>query len=435
MDPLVRKLAIRILLRSSGCALLTGLAGWYLADEPLAGALAGAVVVLLWELSVQVRAAGELSRVLDPDAWTGGAFSFTELPQQVSDLESRTVEAEERLSKVLKALRSTARSFPDAALVLNDLGEVMVSNRPARRLLGVRRRLDKGRPARKLIDDPEFVRWLKKGGKASVRFQSPVKPDCWLEAQRVPYAEKQFLLLVRDVTTAYLADKTRADFVANASHELQTPLTVLTGYLESMGEDEELSGRWGGPLNDMAVQCDRMTRLVSDLLELSRLESSDTPPGHTPLDMAGLLADAARVVAVRAKGKLKIRTDLKSERPLLGDEAEIRSVATNLAINAAAFTPSDGEIVLSWRAGRSGGRLAVSDTGIGIKQEHLPRLTERFYRVRGEGSPVVQGTGLGLAIVKHVLTRHGGNLEIKSEFGVGSTFTCVFPVKRIGTED
>ena len=121
-----------------------------------------------------------------------------------------------------------------------------------------------------------------------------------------------------------------------------------------------------------------------------------------------------------------------SELPLLGDEAEIHSVATNLAMNAAAFTPSGGEIVLSWRVGGSGGRLAVSDTGIGIKPEHFPRVTERFYRVRGEGSPAVVGTGLGLAIVKHVLTRHDGKLEIKSELGVGSTFTCVFPAKRIG---
>ena len=432
MDPLVRKLAVRILLRSCACAVLGGVAGWLLAKEPLAGALAGAVVALLWELSVQVRAAGELSQLLDPDAWTGGAFSFTELPQQVSDLESRTVEAEQRLTTVLKALRSTARSFPDAALVLNDQGEVMVSNRPARRLLGVRRRLDKGRQARKLIDDPEFVSWLKRGDKASVRFKSPVKADCWLEAQRVPYAEKQFLLLVRDVTAAALAEKTRADFVANASHELQTPLTVLTGYLESMEEDEDFARRWGGPLKDMAVQCDRMTRLVRDLLELSRLESSGTPPGYAPLDMAGLLSDAARVVAARANGQLKIRAELMSELPLLGDEAEIHSVATNLAMNAAAFTPSGGEIVLSWRVGGSGGRLAVSDTGIGIKPEHFPRVTERFYRVRGEGSPAVVGTGLGLAIVKHVLTRHDGKLEIKSELGVGSTFTCVFPAKRIG---
>lgn len=434
MDPLVRKLAARILLRSCACAAAAGGGGWLLASEPLAGALAGAVVALLWELWVQVRAAGELSRLLDPDAWVGGAFSFTELPQQVSDLESRTVEAEKRLRKVLKALRSTARSFPDAALVLNDKGEVMVSNRPARRLLGVRRRLDKGRPARKLIDDPGFVRWLQKGSRASVRFKSPVKADCWLEAQRVPYAEKQFLLLVRDVTTAFLAEKMRADFVANASHELQTPLTVVTGYLESMEEDEEFAARWGGPLKDMAVQCDRMTRLVRDLLELSRLESSGTLPGSAPLDMAGVLADAAKVVAARANGKLNIRTDLKTGRPLLGDEAEIRSVATNLAINAAAFTPSGGEIVLRWQASRRGGRLSVSDTGIGIKREHFPRLTERFYRVRGEGSPVVAGTGLGLAIVKHVLTRHGGKLEIESEPGEGSTFTCIFPARRIGRQ-
>ena len=434
MDPLVRRLVIRIVLRAIGVAAVLAVAGWLLAGMPIAGALTGVVLVLAWELSVQLRAAGELSQLFDPGAWSGGAFSFAELPQQLSDLESRTEEAEQRLRKVLKALRSTARSFPDAALVLNDQGEVVVSNRQARRLLGVRKRLDKGRPALKLIRDPEFRNWLERGGKDLVRFKSPEQPDSWLEAQRVPYAEKQFLLLVRDVTAAVLADKTRSDFVANASHELQTPLTVLAGYLESMAEDEEFPERWDDPVQHMASQCDRMTRLVRDLLELSRLETSETPPGFAPLNMMDVLGDAVQVATARSNGQLDIRAEVKSERPLLGDEAEIRSVAINLAINSVAFTPPGGEVVLRWQADGPGGRLSASDTGIGIRQEHLPRLTERFYRVRGEGSPVVPGTGLGLAIVKHVLTRHGGNLEIESMPGKGSTFTCHFPSKRVGDE-
>ena len=411
---------------------MLGVAGWLLAGMPVAGALAGVILVLAWELSVQLRAAGELSELFDADAWSGGGFSFAELPQQLSDLESRTEEAEQRLRKVLKALRSTARSFPDAALVLNDQGKVVVSNRQARRMLGVRKRLDKGRPALKLIRDPEFGNWLKRGGQELVRFKSPEQPDCWLEAQRVPYAEKQILLLVRDVTTAVLADKTRSDFVANASHELQTPLTVLTGYLESMSEDEDFPERWDDPIQHMASQCDRMTRLVRDLLELSRLETSETPPGFAPLNMAEVLGDAAQVGTARSGGQLDISTEVRSGRPLLGDEFEIRSVATNLAINAVAFTPPGGKVVLRWETSRSGGRISATDTGIGIRREHLPRLTERFYRVRGEGSPVVPGTGLGLAIVKHVLTRHGGRLEIESKPGSGSTFTCHFPPKRLG---
>ncbi len=390
------------------------------------------VLVLAWELSVQLRAAGELSQLFDADAWSGGAFSFAELPQQLSDLESRTEEAEQRLKQVLKALRSTARSFPDAALVLNDQGEVVVSNRQARRMLGVRKRLDKGRPALKLIRDPEFANWLKRGGKELVRFKSPEQPDVWLEAQRVPYAEKQFLLLVRDITTAVLADKTRSDFVANASHELQTPLTVLTGYLESMGEDGDFPERWSDPVRHMASQCDRMTRLVRDLLELSRLETSETPPGFAPLSMMDVLGDAVQVGTARCVGQLDIFAEVESDRPLLGEEFEIRSVATNLAINAVAFTPPGGKVVLRWKANGSGGRLSATDTGIGIRREHLPRLTERFYRVRGDGSPPVPGTGLGLAIVKHVLNRHGGRLEIESTPGSGSTFTCHFPPHRVG---
>ena len=434
MAPLVRRLFIRIALRACGAAAALAILGWLLAGMAVIGALAGLALVLAWELTAQLRAAGELSRLFDSDAWPDGAFSFAELPQQLSDLESRTEEAEQRLKQVLKTLRSTARSFPDAALVLNDQGEVVVSNRQARRMLGVRKRLDKGRPALKLIRDPEFRNWLQRGGRDLVRFQSPEKPDSWLEAQRVPYAEKQFLLLVRDVTTAVLADKTRSDFVANASHELQTPLTVLTGYLESMSEDEEFPQRWSGPVQHMASQCDRMTRLVRDLLELSRLETSGTPPGFAPLNMMEVLGDAVQVGMARSSGQLDIRAEVRSQRPLLGDESEIRSVATNLAINAVAFTPPGGEVVLRWQTNGAGGRLSATDTGIGIRAEHLPRLTERFYRVRGEGSPVVPGTGLGLAIVKHVLTRHEGNLEIDSKPGSGSTFTCHFPARRIGPE-
>ncbi len=432
MDPLVVRLVLRIALRACAAAAALALLGWLLFGMPIAGALAGVVLVLVWQLSVQLRAAGELSQLFDTDGWSRGAFSFAELPQQLSELESRTEEAEQRLGRVLRALRSTARSFPDAALVLNGEGEVVVSNRQARRMLGVRKRLDKGRPALKLIRDAEFGNWLKRGGKGLVRFKSPEQPNCWLEAQRVPYGEKQILLLVRDVTSAVLADKTRSDFVANASHELQTPLTVLTGYLESMSEDEDFPERWNDPIQHMALQCDRMTRLVRDLLELSRLETSDTPPGFAPLNMADVLGDAVQVGTARCGGQVDIFAEAGSERPLLAEEFEIRSVATNLAINAVAFTPPGGKVVLRWETSRTGGRISATDTGIGIRREHLPRLTERFYRVRGEGSPVVPGTGLGLAIVKHVLNRHEGRLEIESKPGSGSTFTCHFPAKRVG---
>ena len=426
---------MRIALRACAAAVALSVIGWLAAGAPVAGALAGLVLVLAWELSVQLRTAGELSQLFDSGAGSGGALSFAELPRQLSDLESRTEEAEQRLKRVLKALQSTARSFPDAALVLNDKGEVVVSNRQARRMLGVRKRLDKGRQALKLIRDPAFVNWLTRGDRELVRFKSPELPDTWLEAQRVPYAEKQVLLLVRDVTTAVLADKTRSDFVANASHELQTPLTVLTGYLESMAEDEEFPERWSDPVHHMASQCDRMTRLVRDLLELSRLETADTAPGFEEVNMMDVLGDAVRIATARSAGQLDIFAKVSSDRPLLGEDFEIRSVATNLAINAVAFTPPGGKVVLRWETSNGGGRISATDTGIGIRREHLPRLTERFYRVRGEGSPVVPGTGLGLAIVKHVLNRHGGRLEIESEPGSGSTFTCHFPPERVGLGD
>jgi two-component system, OmpR family, phosphate regulon sensor histidine kinase PhoR len=225
----------------------------------------------------------------------------------------------------------------------------------------------------------------------------------------------------------------RRDFVANASHELRSPLTVISGYLETLGQDPALDDELRGPVAEMQRQAERMTGIIRDLLELSRLEESDAVSGGTSIDVPALLALLRKDVLARAVRPRDVRVRIDSVAQLIGDEPEIHSAFSNLVDNAAKYTPPEGSIEMRWWVDEDGGHFAVSDTGMGIPQEHIPRLTERFYRVDAGRSRSTGGSGLGLAIVKHVLQRHGATLEVESEIGHGSTFTCHFPTERIAS--
>jgi two-component system phosphate regulon sensor histidine kinase PhoR len=222
----------------------------------------------------------------------------------------------------------------------------------------------------------------------------------------------------------------RKDFVANASHELRSPLTVIAGYLDQLSEDPALAAEWREPVADMRRQAERMREIVEDLLELSRLEASEDEAPAEPVDVAALVLDLVREAQA---GTPVPRFDLDLDAGLLlqGSEREIHSIVSNLVSNAIKYTPASGSIRVSWRRGGDGARLVVSDTGIGIAAEHLPRLTERFYRVDRARARSSGGSGLGLSIVKHGLQRHGGRLEIHSVEGRGSTFTAHFPARRL----
>ncbi len=223
----------------------------------------------------------------------------------------------------------------------------------------------------------------------------------------------------------------RRDFVANASHELRSPLTVISGYLETLAQDPGLEADLHGPLAEMRRQADRMTAIIRDLLELSRLEETNEIVGGKPVDVAALVSMLRKDVLARPVHPADVSIHLESEARLIGDEPEIHSAFSNLVDNAAKYTPADGALAIRWWVDADGGHFSVSDTGIGIPPEHIPRLTERFYRVDAGRSRATGGSGLGLAIVKHVLQRHGATLEVKSTLGVGSTFTCHFPPARI----
>jgi two-component system phosphate regulon sensor histidine kinase PhoR len=210
---------------------------------------------------------------------------------------------------------------------------------------------------------------------------------------------------------------------------------VISGYLDSMSEDAGVDPAWAAPVAEMRRQAERMNAIVHDLLELSRLESADKEAGEELVDVAGMLALLRKDALARPVRPREVTLTLDSTAKLLGEESEIHSAFSNLVANALKFTPADGRIDIRWWIDAAGGHLSVTDTGIGIAAEHIPRLTERFYRVDPGRARQHGGSGLGLAIVKHVLQRHGARLQVESEEGRGSTFTCHFPRRRVAENE
>jgi two-component system phosphate regulon sensor histidine kinase PhoR len=338
----------------------------------------------------------------------------------------------QRLLRLLRELRRSTAAMPDGVVVLNPQAEILWFNRMAARLLGLRGKSDIGLRVENLVRQPEFVRYLGSRDYAQpVLLRGTVGVDQHLSLQIVPYGAGQLMMLVRDVTAAARLEAMRKDFVANASHELRSPLTVISGYLETLTGDQGIDPIVAAPLAEMRRQAARMNGIVQDLLELSRLEASEREVTGTPIDVAALMAQLRQDVLARPHHPARVEVKIDSTALLRGQETLIHSAFANLVDNAAKYTPDDGLVQIRWWTDADGGHFAVRDTGIGIAAEHIPRLTERFYRVDAGRSRATGGSGLGLAIVKHVLQRHGGVLQIQSEEGHGSVFTCHFPPQRL----
>ncbi len=335
-----------------------------------------------------------------------------------------------RMGKLFRDFRRLTTALPDGAVLLSVNREILWFNRAAALMLGLKRKADRGMPIENLIRQPEFTDYLQRGGAGSgiiIR----VKGGSVCLALVVISVGGQHLLLVRDVTREVMLEQMRKDFVANASHELRSPLTVISGYLDELGEESGLAAEWRDPLADMRRQAARMREIVDDLLELSRLESTLDEAPLLAVDMASLLERLVREARASDAAAAQLALDLDRSVGILGSETELHSIAWNLIWNAVKYTPAGGTVTVRWAREPGGARLDVQDTGIGIAAEHLPRLTERFYRVDRGRARSKGGSGLGLSIVKHGLQRHGGRLEIASQEGVGSTFTAHFPSRRI----
>jgi two-component system phosphate regulon sensor histidine kinase PhoR len=260
---------------------------------------------------------------------------------------------------------------------------------------------------------------------------SPVNEDITLRVRVIPYAKNRRLLVARDVTRIQRLERTRQDFVANVSHELRSPLTVVSGYLETLLDADDFDAELTGQLQSMRSQTDRMNRIVNDLMLLSRLESEEPQADREKVLLGPLIdsiVDHARELS--AGNQHVIEVDVDVSLCIMGHEPELYSAFSNLVFNAIRYTPAGGRIMIRWQERNNELVFSVEDSGVGIAAHHIPRLTERFYRVDTGRSRATGGTGLGLAIVKHVLLRHEGRLEIDSEVGRGSTFACHFPVGR-----
>ena len=346
----------------------------------------------------------------------------------------RMREAHQRdLHHIIARFRQAAEAIPDGIVVLDRDQRIEWANPHALTQLGLDLDQDTGQPIVNLVRQPEFLSYLESGDfGASIVVPSSRDPGHTLALQLVPFAVDKKLLMSRDVTELEAVARMRRDFIANVSHELKTPLTVISGFVETL-QDLELDERQRDRfLQLMQEQARNMQRLVADLLTLSSLESEQNPLVEERFAVVPLLLSISSDAKALSKGQHDIRLDIGEAASVLGSRDELASAFGNLVSNAIRYTPGGGCITLGWQVEGDGtGVFSVTDTGIGIAAAHVPRLTERFYRIDRSRSRATGGTGLGLAIVKHVLLRHQAQLEITSELGQGSRFAVRLPAKRV----
>ncbi len=399
---------------------------WWMAG-PVAGlALALATVLVL--LFMQLSYLHQLGEWLDhphssrlPDGWGAWTEVFARLYRLRRDDERH----QDELAEWLARFRQAMHLLPEGVAIMDDVLLLEWCNPAAERHLGLTLERDKGRRVTNLIRHPEFIDYIILG-----RYEQPLTLSIRgrkLVAQIIPFENRRQILVTHDATESDRIEAMRRDFIANASHELRTPLTVIVGFLEIAMGDPGLDERTRtAHLTLMTEQAERMQRLIEDMLTLSRLESDEYPLKRERVDIEALVEQVANDARALSGGRHAVEFSVDGP-DVMGSLDELRSAFGNLASNAVRYTPAGGTIRLHWLRGPNDLRFEVCDDGIGIDEQHIARLTERFYRVDKSRSRETQGTGLGLAIVKHVLLRHGGRLSIRSTPGKGSVFTASLP--------
>ncbi len=359
--------------------------------------------------------------------------------------ERNNITNQTQLSSALERFNLTANAIPDGLVILGASNEIEWCTPHAENQLGLNLRTDKNLPIVNLVRDSHFIAYLYNGDFSEpFKLKSWQNPDVAFEIQLIAFGGNQKLLICRDTTQLEKVEVMRRDFIANVSHELRTPLTVVGGFLETLGDMQgavpvAIKSYFGM----MQEQTNRMRRIIEDLLTLSKIESNIEEPDNIEIDMPSLLKQIQKDALGLSHSlyKTKHLVDLTADQTLhiTGAQSELQSALSNLVSNAVRYTApksvksvkSGGEIFIRWQMQDEHAVFSVRDTGIGIEQHHIERLTERFYRVDRGRSRETGGTGLGLSIVKHILIRHQAKLEISSEIGVGSTFSVVFPKARI----
>lgn len=389
-----------------------------------------ALTLLAWLMGEWV-VTGQVARQVDRGRWPAldGLAAVRRLLRAGRGRLKRLRHRARTLAGTLGDFRAAATALPDGTLILAGDGSLLWFNRAAARLLNLSYPADLRRGFTHLVRDPRLQDWLATASTLPLLdLPAPADGQVRLSFRQVAYAQGLRLLVVRDITQMVRVEQVRRDFVANVSHELRTPLTVVNGYLDTIDDDE--APELAPVLGQLRAQSRRMVQIVEDLLTLSRLDAHDRVADE-PVAMAAMCRQLLRDAEGLSQGRHRIELVCTLDRDLCGSGKDLRSAFGNLVSNAVRYTPAGAAIVLRWQAHAEGAAFEVEDAGIGIPAEHLPRLTERFYRVSTSRSRDSGGTGLGLAIVKHVLMLHQGHLEIESEIGRGSCFRAVLPSARL----
>jgi two-component system phosphate regulon sensor histidine kinase PhoR len=403
--------------------------------QPVWGAVLGAVLGLVLSLMIDTRRANRLLEWLrgsqqhtaPRDAGIWGELAYR-IERALRSKEILLTQEHQRLDQFLAAIEAS----PNGVMLLDEGDHIEWCNSVAALHFDVDPARDRRQRVTNLVRSPTFVSYLQ----AAV-FDDPIifaapTGQASLSVLVRPYGQGMKLVLSQDITERERAEAMRRDFVANVSHEIRTPLTVLAGFVETMTQLQLNDAERKRVLSLMDQQTGRMQALVADLLTLAQLEGSPRPGADRWVPMDQVMQRAVDDARALSAGRHDVRSVGGEEAELAGSEPELFSSVTNLLNNAVRYTPERGQVTLTWNWREDGAaELIVSDTGIGIAREHLPRLTERFYRVDGSRSRDTGGTGLGLSIVKHVMQRHGGEIEVQSEPGKGSSFHLIFPAVRV----
>lgn len=423
------RLIVVFLITSVGLGLLVG--------EPLMGLLAGLAVYLGWTLA-QVR---KLHHWLsNPDAGEEAPQSiglWGDVFDNIHRLHQDHLRTRDRLQAAVNRVQESTNAMRDGVIMTDARGVMEWWNGSAEYLLGFRRHSDRGQYIHNLIRNPAFKSYFDaRNYREPLELNSPAKPHIHLQIQISLFGDDDRLIVAKDVTRLFQLEQMRRDFVGNVSHEMRTPLTVISGYLETMVDNaDDLPPKWRRAVATMAQQSSRMEALITDLILLSKLETGEQMVNDAITDIHRLVTQICYdAKALSGTKHHEFSLDIGERSYLKGDEGQLRSAFSNLIFNAVKYTPANGHIAVRWTTDKNGAHLSVKDTGIGVDPVHIPRLTERFYRADPSRHQETGGTGLGLAIVKHVLLNHDGNLEIKSGAGQGSEFTCHFPRERIAEQ-
>ena len=405
----------------------------------VAGALPAALffgVCILLRLFLHLRTLDALDRwLVHPEAQDVPDASglWEDVFSQLNKLTRQQRKEREQHAAALQQMEQATSALPEGVVILDEADRIEWCNPQAESHFGLDGARDVGQQITYLARQPEFVQYL-----ALHNFAEPLKlrdlrhENTVLSVKLIAYGSNKRLLISRDITQFERVETMRRDFVANVSHELRTPLTVVNGFVETLQDMPDLENDMARrALQLMGEQTVRMESLVDDLLTLSRLENAQNVVQEEKVEVTELMRTLLGEGQSLSKGQHQFRLEIASHAQLRGSISELRSAFGNLVTNAVRYTPSGGEVVLCWKETADGHlRFSVKDSGIGIAPQHIPRLTERFYRVDRSRSRETGGTGLGLAIVKHIAIRHQAQLEIVSEEGKGSTFSIVFPAKR-----